>query len=197
MLTINVTSNIAETIKRLQAQAKQVAYAEAVALTRSAKQGAADAQAESERQLDRPTPFTVKSIRWQGATKATLQSKVYIMPTAAAYLRPLIEGGINRPTKGRALVLPGADKLNQYGNIPRTRVRQLLKQKSVFSGTIKGIGGIWRRDGRGGVKLLIRFEDEQAKKKQFDFPGIVRKSVERNFPRLFRQALEEAMRTAR
>lgn len=196
MINITVSSNIAETIKRLQAQAKQVPFAIAKSLTDVARQAAVDVKAELPQVLDKPTPFTVSAVRWKGATKSRPESVVYIAPIAAKYLAPLIEGGTSRPTKGKALVLAGADRLNQYGNIPRTRIKTLLRQRNTFAGTIKGIGGIWKRvDGR--LELLIRFESEQTKRKQLDFPGIVRRSVERNFGRLFEKNLADALRTAR
>ena len=59
------------------------------------------------RQLDRPTPFTIKGVRWQGANKSDfktgrLHSRVYLMPTQAEFLRFQIEGGTRTP-KGTAI----------------------------------------------------------------------------------------------
>lgn len=196
MINISVSSNIAETIKRLQAQAKQVPFAAAVALTKTAQSAAADVQQAMPTEIDRPIPFTVKSIGWQMATKATLRSAVFIRPLAAPYLAPLITGGVAKPKK-RALLDPTNVPLNQYGNLPRGKIKQLLARKDVFSGKVHGVPGIWQRLKRGGVKLVVRYEPSQQKRAQFHFPDLVRKSVEKNFGRHFDEALRKAIATAR
>lgn len=197
MIEISVKHNIDDVVRKLQAQARQVPFATAKALSDTARQAASDVQFAMTQYVDKPTPFTVRSIRWKRATKATLQSEVYIAPIAAAYLGPLIVGGVERPAKGRALVLAGADPLNQYGNVPRRRIKQLLRNRNTFSGTVKGIGGIWQRIGQGRLKLLLRFESEQRKRPTFPFPRLVAESVRRNWQRNFESALEYSMRTAR
>ncbi len=196
MININVSSNIDETIRRWQAKQKQVTYAIAVALTKTAQSAAADVQQAMPTEIDRPIPFTVKSIGWQMATKATLQSAVFIRPLAASYLAPLIVGGVAKPKK-RALLDPTNVPLNQYGNLPRGKVKSLLARKDVFSGTVHGVPGIWQRLKKGGVKLLVRYEPSQQKRAQFHFPDLVRKSVEKNFARHLDEALRKAMATAR
>ena len=57
------------------------------------------------KQLDRPTPFTVRGIRWQRANKAdyargALHSRVYIMDKQAEYLRLQIEAVRGRQADG-------------------------------------------------------------------------------------------------
>lgn len=195
MITISVSGNFDDIKRRLREKQKQVAFAAAKALTDTARQAAKDAQDEMPRSLDRPIPFTVRGIRWRGANKTTLQSRVYIMPGTAAYLRPLIEGGVVRPKK-RALLEPAGVKLDRYGNIPRKELERLRARKDVFFGSVRGIGGVWQRT-KQGVKLLIKFESLQQKRKQFDFPGIVAASVKRNFAAYFDRALAVALATAR
>lgn len=197
MIEISVKHDLDALARRLQAKARQIPFATAKALSDTARQAAAEVQAAMPRYIDKPTPFTVKSIRWKRATKQTLRSEVFIAPIAAAYLQPLIAGGVERPIKGQALVLAGADTLNQYGNVPRRRIKQLLRKLNTFSGTVRGIGGIWQRIGQGRVKLLLRYEAEQKKRSTFPFPRLVKDSVRRNWNRNFKGALELAMRTAR
>lgn len=196
MIKISATFDDSGARKLLQNLQKQVEFAKLRALSNVARQAAVDTKAALPTVLKSPVPFTVSSIRWKGASKVKPSSVVYLAPVAAKYLLPLIEGSEARPTKGKALILAGADPLNQYGNVPRRRVKQLLAKKNTFSGTVQGIGGIWERQG-GKLKLLLRYADKQQKRKQFDFEGIVRKSVSRHWPRLFKQALADAMRTAR
>jgi hypothetical protein len=196
VISITVKHNIDDAIRRLRAQAKQVPFAIAKALTDTARDAARDVQANLPDVIASPTPFTRNSIRWQRATKQTLTSAVYIAPIAASYLRPLITGETVTPRKGRALVLPGADKLNAYGNVPRTRLKTLLRNPKNFAGTVKGIGGIWQRQGRN-VRLLLRFEPEQRKRVSFPFGRMVEESVRRRFAANFKAAFDYAMRTAR
>ena len=74
------------------------------------------------RKLDRPTPFTIKGVRWQGASKndfktGRLHSRVYLMDKQAEYLRFQIEGGTRTP-KGTAIAVPTSNvKLNKYGKL--------------------------------------------------------------------------------
>jgi hypothetical protein len=94
------------------------------------------------RELDRPTPFTIKGVRWQGASKndfktGRLHSRVYLMPTQAEYLRYQIEGDTRTP-KGTAIGVPTSNvKLNRYGNL------------AGGQGTINGVAGVWQRPRRG------------------------------------------------
>lgn len=195
MITISVQHNIDGVMRQLQAQQRQVVYATAVALTRTAQDGARDVEKQLPEVLDRPKPFTVKSIAWKSANKATLTSSVYIRPAAAAYLAPLIVGGKVKPKK-RALLEPGTIKLDQYGNIPRNAITRLRARKDVFSGQVRGIPGLWQRT-KQGVKLLVRYEPELQKRKQFPFADMVQRSVERNWRRNFERELAKALASAR
>ena len=50
-------------------QRKQIPFASALGLTMTAKKVAKVEQRMMVRELDRPTPFTIKGVRWQGANK--------------------------------------------------------------------------------------------------------------------------------
>ena len=101
------------------------------------------------KKLDRPTPFTIKGVKWQGAKKADyklgkLHSRVYIMDKQASYLKFQIEGGTRTP-KVQTIPVPTTNlKLNTYGNMigGRNRIQRLLK-KNTFQRTINGVAGIW------------------------------------------------------
>jgi hypothetical protein len=195
MISISVTHNIDDTIRRLQAQAQQVPYAVAKALTLTARDARQDVMVRMPEAIDRPTPFTLRGIGYTPSTKATLTATVFIRDVQATYLTKLVTGGTVTP-KRRALVEPATIRLDRFGNLPRTALARLRGRKDTFSANINGIGGIWQRKGRG-VKLLVKFEQTQEKRKQFDFPAMVRESVARRFPLHFERALADAMRTAR
>ena len=156
-LQISVKSDVDKALKGLsRLHKKQMPFAAALGLTNTAMKVAKVEQHMMVRQLDRPTPFTIKGIRWQGANKSDfktrrLHSRVYLMPKQAEYLRFQIEGGARTP-KGKAIAVPTSNvKLNRYGNLAggQGRIKRLLAKKNTFQGTIGGVSGIWQRPKRG------------------------------------------------
>jgi len=123
----------------------QVPFATAVAMTRTAQ----DVQAAETRllrqRLDRPAPFTVKSVRVRPARKRDLRAWIWIRDEATKgtapvkYLAPLIYGQ-RRHAKRYELALqragvlprgwytvPGEDaRLNRYGNITAAMITKIL-----------------------------------------------------------------------
>lgn len=175
---------------------KQVDFALAKSMTKTVQDARQDLMAALPKVFDRPVPFTLRGIGYTPASKATLTATVFIREAQAKYLDIQVKGGIEHP-KRRALLSPRAVPLNQYGNLPRNKVKQLLARRNVFSGTVRGIAGIWQRVGMTKVKLLIAYKTERQVKPHFDFYGIGRKSIEKNFEPNFQQALRQALATAR
>jgi len=107
-MQISVKSDVEKALKGMsRLHKKQMPFAVALGLSMTAKKVAKVEQRMMVRQLDRPTPFTIKGVRWQGASKndfktGRLRSRVYLMPTQAEYLRYQIEGGTRTP-KGTAI----------------------------------------------------------------------------------------------
>lgn len=173
-------------------------FAIAKALTDTAK---LDAQPAVERRIelafDRPTPFTKRGVGIAAARKGTDPvATVFIKDVQAKYLSLEETGGVRLP-KRRALVLPAGQRVNQYGNLPRGVVQRLLGRPDVFSGQVKGVGGIWQRRKGGKVKLLIRFESEARYQPRFQFAKTVEEIARTSFPRRLDDALASALRTAR
>lgn len=127
--------------RRLQA-------AVATALTRTAHEIRADVQREMEAVFDRPTQYTLRSVRVKPATAANPVAEVYISqakaardPSPAVVLKPQVEGG-TRGTKGLELalqaigalpagwkVVPGQGaRLDPYGNVSRGLAQQVIAQ---------------------------------------------------------------------
>lgn len=94
--------------------------------------------------IDRPNPFTRQALGVKFAKKTELQSRVFVKPQQLSYLIWQIEGGIEYPP-GRALVVPWKAKRDRYGNMPGDYIRDLLGTHGVFSGTVRGVPGIWQR----------------------------------------------------
>ena len=144
------------TMARLGNQAKQVRYATAVALTRTARKVADAMPAAMERDLDRPTPFTKRGLFVQYATKANLTAVVGFKDRQAGYMKYQITGGTRQPT-ARGIKLPGNIELNSFGNIPKGMIDKLKKaaQDGSLSKTLTrrlGVGD--RRKGAAPIQLF-------------------------------------------
>jgi hypothetical protein len=197
VISINVKHNIDAVIQQLDQQFKrQVPFATAKAITDTAKDVQRTLTAEIDRVFDRPVPFTQRAIGMTYANKSTLTARVFIKDVQAQYLRLEVTGGLRTP-KNRALVMPAGVPLNQYGNMPRNKLRQLLARKDVFSGKVRGIGGIWQRDRKGGLKLLVAYEPQAMYKRRFPFYDIAKAQIERTLLPNLRASLAAAMASAR
>jgi hypothetical protein len=197
MLVFNVRSDLARVASELEARfARQIPFAAALALTRTAQAVQRNITAALPREFDRPTPFTVRAVGMTPANKRTLTARVYLRAIQAGYLGLEITGGTRTPKK-RALLVPVGAELNQYGNLRRNQVKNLLARKDVFSGTINGHGGIWQRTNGGRVRLLVAYEPDAQYKPRFNFGGIAKATIETELLPNFRAALASAIKSKR
>lgn len=136
------------------AEKRQIPFATARALTAVARK-VKDAEVHEMRDsFDRPTPWTLNSLFLKPATKAELTAYVWLKDDratsggtpASVYLRPEIHGGARLPKKfERALAsvgllpagfvaVPGsAAKLDQYGNMSKGQIVQILSYFRTFT----------------------------------------------------------------
>ncbi|MCP3017974.1 hypothetical protein [Cupriavidus basilensis] len=184
---------------------KQVPFATAQALNVVAKQVQAAERANMAKVLDKPTPFTLNSVGVKLATKSSLTATVYVKDIAAAYLEPYERGGSNK-LNARALIKPVGQKVNQYGNLPRTTVKRLAAKKNVFVGKVKTkageVDGVWQRTKavRGksaGLKLLVKFQDAHQVHQRLGYVDLARKVVASSFRRELGVTLARALANAR
>ena len=78
-MRISVKSDVGKALKSMRGlQGKQIPFAAALGLTMTAKKVAKVEQRMMVRKLDRPTPFTIKGVRWERAEKMILQRGDYI-----------------------------------------------------------------------------------------------------------------------
>lgn len=180
---------------------RQLPFATARALTQTVQL----AKVEEERRLstafDRPTPFTQRAIAIVTASKSTLRAEVFVRPIQAGYLALPEAGGMRRPKKA-ALVNPANTRLNQYGNIPYKALARLKRRRDVFVGKVGNVGGLWQRPkpvkGKvGKLKLLMRFAGPQRVKRNPWFMPVIHRVARQQWRPLMREALAEALRTAR
>lgn len=219
MLSINISADLSGLQRGLRAfGAKQVPFATALTLTRLA-QGVSDQESDAVREtFDNPTPFTQKGFRVQPATKADQVAFVFAKDIAAQYLAPYVFGGPRWLGSKRAMLVPKGVATNQYGNLPRGKLQALKGKPGIFVGDVKTkggktIGGVWQRpvaaarprgmrrgaiaQPRGGLKLLIRFEDTTQTRKHLPFYERAQAYVSRHARDEFTRALRQALATGR
>lgn len=197
-------------------RAKQAPFATALALNRLAKGVVAEEQTLIGQTFDKPTPFTQNAYRIEVATKSKPLAIVAAKDIQAAYLEPYVIGGERYLGSKKAMLAPRQIALNQYGNLPRSKLASLKGKPNVFIGPVKTksgrvINGVWQRSApaarrmatrksntpRGPLKLLIQFEDTTPAPKHLDFFGRAQRYLKANAAREFTSAMKQALATAR
>jgi len=147
MLKISRTGSVADAIASLRdVPARVLPYAAATALTRTASAIAkTELPDEMRKVFDRPTRYTLNSLRIQPATKASLIASIWVKDDAANngtkpenFLLPGVEGGVRKEKRfERALryagllgsgerVMPGRQlELDAFGGIPSVIIRSV------------------------------------------------------------------------
>jgi hypothetical protein len=202
-IKIDIKGDMKRASRFLGHQKKQIPFAASVAINRSAVKIQKLEKRKIVRDLDNPTPQTIKSIRVKRSSKRDLEAAVFILPAIARFLRYQIDGG-TRPPRGRVEAVPVNARLNRYGNIPGRRqgkIAKLIQRPDTFIGTIRGITGVWQR-GRGKsanktVTLLIAFYRKTTYQKRFRFFKYAEDALSRIWAREFRRAVDSALRSAR
>ena len=213
-------ANLTDLSNQLRTLRKQIPFATAQAMTAVVRKIEDAQKVAMQRNLDNPTPVTVKSVRSKGARKTDLKAKVFVMNTAAAYLEPFETGGVHK-LNGSALLNPKDIKLNKYGNLPRNKLSSLKSKENTFIGDIGGVNGVWQRKkakkGKKGrkrlqrspngtrrdrkkqpmPKLLIRFGDALPVEPVLGYQDRAMKMTQALLPQEINRAIAEAIRTAR
>jgi hypothetical protein len=145
-----------KTIAHIAGMGKQVRFAAAAALTRTAKAVKDAMPAALDSDLDRPTPFTKRGMFIKPARRDDLTAVVGFMDRQASYLKYQIAGGTRTPT-ARGIKLPGNIELNSFGNIPKGTIDKLkaaAKNGSLSSAISKRLGVGNRRKGAAPIQLF-------------------------------------------
>jgi hypothetical protein len=207
----------------LAGMGKQVAFAASKALNATGKKVSDVMPEEIERALDRPTPFTKKGVRvLKYANKANLETTVGFMAAQAKYMAYQVEGGTRQPGPG-GLKLPAAIKLNEFGNIPKGVISQLIavarKENGLKKATSKRVKvstkvdlfygdptdhkgkvlprGIYKIVNGALIPLIVFPQNPAQYRARFDFAGKAKVVVDREWQRQFDAALDDALRTAK
>jgi len=181
-------------------QRTQIPFATAQAMNKTIAQVHQVERIRARADLDEPMSTTINAIRYKRTHKRELEAKVYILPAVSRFLRYQIEGGSRAP-RGSVEALPRDIKLNRFGNIPGRRtnkIGKLLQKPNVFEAKRGSINGIWQRTRSGGLKLLIEYKKQAVKyKARFKFYRYASVTTSRVWPRNFKRALEQALKTRR
>ena len=152
MLTVEVSATLNElTTKFAGLTGRQIPFASALALTRTAHAARIAVINEMRDVFDRPTPYTLSGVEVKEATPQARNAKVALKSfagkgiAAATFLAPQITGGVRRLKRfERALqlagylpdgfrVVPGSGaELDSYGNIKPSQLVQILSYFRSF-----------------------------------------------------------------
>lgn len=147
--------------------------------------------------LDRPTKFTMDSLKTFKAQPRHLDAGMFIPDIAADYLKNTIDGGTLPST-----ILPFAIRKDASGNIPGKRKgwAGMARGKNVFVSKIKkgraaGKTGLFKKVGESAQLLALR--DLNAKReKRYDYYGIAEREAARRLQSDAVAAIEDALRGA-
>jgi hypothetical protein len=152
-MKIDIKTNFPEVQRAMVSKGKQVRFATAVALTRTAQDVRTEEKAEIKSSFDRPTRYTENSLFLSPAKKDNLTAMVWIKDDTAGgggnpatdYLLPEIQGGPRGLKKFERMLVregfmaptertvPGAGaRLDGYGNMSRGQLVQILSQLRAF-----------------------------------------------------------------
>lgn len=223
-------------------QREQIPFALALTVTRLARRVETDLRKDMRAQFDRPTPYTLSSTFATMATKLHPQAEVGIKaePEGKSRIGPAdvlrhqfaggerarkaLEGWLTRAgyISEREFLVPGAKaRLDQYGNMSRGQVQQILSQlragldpatyasRSARSrrrvrkagvlfwsrgGTLPR--GVWKREGRTVEPILMVARVTPQYAQRIDLPAIAAAVVKRYQDEEFYTALRQAIRSS-
>jgi len=196
---------------------KQVPFAMAHALTRTAIAGKAEQQEAMNTQITGGgTRWTRDGVRYKRATKRRLESLVYYARDRP-YMRAIIDGGVV-VAKKKKLSEPVNVRTDKYGNIPSGRGKNKYTARAkgdpkFFLGIPKGrtgenYRGVWRRYGKGGlsksgkprgkIKLMVSWARSQRNQRPtFDAYGVAEKHAGPYLRRQAKASIRFAIKTAK
>lgn len=149
-MKIEMKANFAAVARALQGLERNLPFAVREAVNGTALAVQAGLKQEMARVFDRPTPYTLRAIRFDKATKANLTATVYVVNDARdskerreKYLAPEVFGGLRRrkafelALQGRGVLKPNQfvvppeggsfmSRIDPYGNISPGQIKQVM-----------------------------------------------------------------------
>ncbi len=205
---LNIRSDLDKVRRHLEKVQADVQKASARALNNSAFRMAREIGDEVAGAIESPTAFTRKSmVVARKASDGDLSAEVRMKDIQARYLGPLLSGGarvlkpVEQKFMGRSFVPGPGLPLNANGNVPKATLLALLAAvRSGGKGRYKGAvvflapSGIYAREGRQRVPLLLFTRAAPSYRKRIDFEWIARSVGERVLAEEFERAISSAIR---
>jgi len=181
MIRIDATG-FEQAISEIDGSLDQIPFATALALTRTAKEVETALVGEMRSVFDRPTRWTLNSLRVFPATKEKLVARVWMKNEAdksvpaTRWMEPEIYGGPRRDKRSESMlrargilpngkyIVPGQGaQLDQFGNIKRGYLTRMLSGVGGFSqqGYTANATGSARSQRRGNARRFFVMHDSQ------------------------------------
>lgn len=189
---LTVVSNAAAFKRAVDKLAQQLIYAQAVALTKTAKDCEAESNRSTSVEFDRPVTFTKRSAAIRPALKTHPVATVFVKDIQAAYLEKEETGGARQPKK-RYIPVPSKTRRDAYGNMPKGHVKALVHNRNLFQGTVGGVTGIWRREGRR-LKLEVVYATSADYAPRWHWRSRMHAKAVASFPAQYRAQLDRLFR---
>lgn len=196
-IQINVATNEKEFKRKIKLfEKKHMPEATANAINKVGHKVVSAEQAQLKQKLDRPTPFTVKSVVMPTKLQAKpndLSALVIVKDIASKYLRYVYEGGVEKASKTSMLVpvtSAGGDRLNKFGNIIGKRNNKADAPQKVFFAR----NTLWRAVGKDKLKMLAVTKPFIQHRKFLDYFKIATSVVKNNYKKELDKQMKKATR---
>ena len=196
-ITVQIKSNEKELRKKMGLfQRKHLPKATANAINEIGAKVVNAERAQIQKKLDRPTPFTIKSVDMPAKFRAKpndLSALVFIKNIAQDYLKYVYQGGIERPSKSKIfapVTSAGGERLNRYGNLIGLKAKKVDNNKNLFFKN----DALWKRQGDG-LKLIAVATKFVKHKKFLDFfkigIGVIKKNYDKELDKQIAKAIKK------
>ncbi len=201
-MNIQILSNAKQVNKALTSLAyKQLPFATAVALTKTAAQSARIAKEDMGHRFQLRNKWTQKGVQIERAEKRdwpNIQAAVGI-DRKRAYIADHEEGRIRRGQRGHRLAVPSSNvRRTKTGKIPKAKTVRAIREKGGF--IPKGSRTVFIRRGRGRKRRMLPLHylgPSIRIKRGLGFVRVVTQEVQRRYHRTFKRELDKAVASAK
>jgi hypothetical protein len=195
-VTVQIKSNEKELKKKMGLfHRKKLPIATAEAINQIGVKVVNAQRAQIQKKLDRPTPFTIKSVDMPERFRAKpndLSALIFIKKIAQDYLKYVYQGGIERPKKSKIfapVTSAGGERLNTYGNLIGLKGKKVDNRKDLFLNR----NALWKRENDGGLKLIAVAKNFIKHRKLLDFFkigfGVIKKNYDKELDKQIKKII--------
>lgn len=197
MLSITVKLDDDPFLRRLEKFERQVPFATALGLTRTAQEAQRELRSGLKRHFTIRSKHVERGIRIQRATKRRL---VAVVGSKDDFMALQARGGTKRRSPVVGIPIAARPRPTSKTLPSRFPGSLLAKGKHFVGSPFGGRPALWRRMGgkrRPKLRLMYVFRPSQGIRKRWPFKATVRRVVQREWPVQSKRALEHALKTAR